>query len=111
MASKEWLRQSIEDGSIQFYAYYDFIESLCIGIGRYGAVFKAKAKTLDRMIAYKPLHSENENEMFENVVKQVGITMTLHIHILVYLLLHNYTFSLRFFARSMTILTLFGSSD
>ena len=85
-SDKEWLRQSIEDGSIQFYAYYDFIESLCIGIGRYGAVFKAKAKTLDRMIAYKPLHSENEDEMFETVVHQVGIMMIMCISdILVYL--------------------------
>src|SRR6185312_2135579 len=85
-SDKEWLRQRIEDGSIQFYAYYDFIESLCIGIGRYGAVFKAKAKTLDRMIAYKPLHSENEDEMFETVVHQVGIMMIMCISdILVYL--------------------------
>jgi len=74
-SDKEWLRKSIKDGRIQFYAYYDFIESRCIGMGRYGAVFKAKAKTLDRMIAYKPLHSENEDEMFENVVKQVCILM------------------------------------
>ena len=71
-SDKEWLRKSIEDGSIQFHTYHDFIESLCIGVGRYGAVFKAKARTLgNRMITYKPLHSENEDEMLKNVVEQV----------------------------------------
>ena len=72
---KEWLKESIENGNIQFYAYRDFTESLCTGIGRYGAVFRAKSKSLDSMVAYKPLHSENEDEMFENVVEQVGIMM------------------------------------
>ena len=74
-SDKELLKKSIEDGSIQFYDYNNFVESLCIGIGRYGAVFKAKDKTLGIMIAYKPLHSENEDEMYENVVKQVSIVM------------------------------------
>jgi len=47
--------------------------------------FKAKAKTLGRTIAYRPLHSENEDEMFENVVQQVGIMIMCTLDILVYL--------------------------
>ena len=111
-SDKEWLRKSIEDGCIQFYAYYDFIESRCIGMGRYGAVFKAKVKTLDRIVAYKPLHSENEDEMFENVVKQVSSMIIIcTLDILDYLDYTSiYIFSLRFFTRS-TILTSFGSSE
>ena len=111
-SDKEWLGKSIEDGGIQFYAYHDFTDSLCIGIGRYGAVFKAEAKTLDRIIAYKPLHSENEDEMFENVVKQVSSMIIIcTLDILDYLDYTSiYIFSLRFFTRS-TILTSFGSSE
>ena len=69
---KEWLRKSIEDGSIRFYSFDDFIEPLCIGYGAYGVVFKANARTLGRTVAYKLIHSQDEDETFELFVKEVG---------------------------------------
>ena len=45
VSDKEWLRKSVEDGSIRFYAFDDFIDSVYIGAGGFGVVFKAKAKT------------------------------------------------------------------
>jgi len=71
-SDKEWLRQNIEDGNIRLYSFDDFIDQLCIGGGGYGIVFKAKAKSLGRTVAYKLLHSQNEDEMIENFVKEVG---------------------------------------
>jgi len=70
VTDKEWLRKSIEDESIRFYS---FMEPMYIGSGGYGVVFKAEAKTLGRTVAYKLLHSQNEDEMFGNFVKEVGI--------------------------------------
>ena len=72
--AKEWLRNNIKDGSIRFYPCDDLIDSVYIGGGGFGAVFKAKVKTLDRTVAYKLLHSQNEDEdeTFENFVKEVG---------------------------------------
>ena len=73
-SNKEWLRKSIEDGSIRFYSFKDFVDPVCIGGGGYGVVFKAKAKTLARTVAYKLLFSQNEDaETFENFVKEVGV--------------------------------------
>ena len=69
---REWLRKSIEDGSTRFYSFDDFTDSVCIGHGGYGVVFKAKAKTLARTVAYKLLLSQNEDESFENFVKEVS---------------------------------------
>jgi len=47
---------------------------MCIGGGGYGVVFKAKAKTLAKTVAYKLLFSQNDDdEIFENFVKEVGI--------------------------------------
>ena len=46
---------------------------MCIGGGGYGVVFKAKAKTLARMVAYKLLFSHDEDVMFEKFVKEVSI--------------------------------------
>jgi len=82
-SDKEWLRKSIEDGSIRFYSFDDFIDALYIGGGGYGAVFKAKVKSLGRTVAYKLLHSQNEDEMMENFVKEVGNMMaTLYLDLL-----------------------------
>ena len=72
-SDKERLRKYIEDRNIRFYSFDDFIDPVYIGGGAYGVVFKAKVKTLGRMIAYKFLHSQNEDDMFENFVKEVGI--------------------------------------
>jgi len=80
---KEWLRRSIEDGSIRFYSFDDFIEPLCIGYGAYGVVFKAKTKTLGRMVAYKLLHSQDDDEAFENFVKEVGNNDNVYLEITV----------------------------
>ena len=71
-SDEEWLRKNIEDGSIRFYSFDDFIDALYIGGGGYGAVFKAKVKSLGRTVAYKLLHSQNEDEVIGNFVKQVG---------------------------------------
>ena len=71
-SDKEWLRKNIEDRNIRFYSFDDFIDSIYIGGGGYGVVFKAKMKTLGRTVAYKFLHSDNEDEMIENFVKEVG---------------------------------------
>ena len=77
VTDKEWLKKNIEDGSIRFYPFKDFIDPVCIGGGGYGVVFKAKAKTLARTVAYKLLFSQNEDdEVFENFVKEVSINMT-----------------------------------
>ena len=82
-SDKEWLRKNIEDGSIRFYSFDDFIDALYIGGGGYGAVFKAKVKSLGRTVAYKLLHSQNEDEMMENFVKEVGNMMaTLYLDLL-----------------------------
>ena len=72
VSDKEWLKKSIEDGSTRFYPFDDFIDSVYIGAGGYGAVFKAKAKTLGRTVAYKLPHSQDDNEMFETFMKEVG---------------------------------------
>ena len=77
VSDKEWLRKNIEDGNIRFYSFKDFIDPVCIGAGAYGVVFKAKAKTLARTIAYKLLLSQNEDVMFENFVKEVVFMMTI----------------------------------
>ena len=74
-SDKEWLRKNIEDGSIRFYSFDDFIDALYIGGGGYGAVFKAKVKSLGRTVAYKLLHPQKEDEMIENFVKEVGNRM------------------------------------
>ena len=71
-SDKEWLRKSIEDGSIRFYSFDDFIDQLWIGSGGYGTVFKAKVKSLGRTVAYKLLHSQNEDGVIGNFVKEVG---------------------------------------
>jgi len=77
VSDREWLRKNIEDGNIRFYSFNDFIDPVCIGGGGYGVVFKAKAKTLARTVAYKLLFSQNEDdEVFENFVKEVSINMT-----------------------------------
>ena len=73
VSNKEWLRKNIEDGNIRFYPFKDFIDPVCIGGGGYGVVFKAKAKTLGRMVAYKLLFSHDEDVMFEKFVKEVSI--------------------------------------
>ena len=53
MASdKEWLRKNIEDRSIRFYSFDEFVDPIYIGGGGYGVVFKAKMKTLGRTVAY-----------------------------------------------------------
>ena len=71
-SDKEWLK-NIEDESIRFYSFEDFTDVVYIGGGRgYGTVFKAKLKTLGRMVAYKLLHSQNEDEIIEDFVKEVG---------------------------------------
>ena len=78
-SDEEWLRKNIEDGSIRFYYFDEFVDVVYIGGGGYGAVFKAEMKSLGRTIAYKILHSQNEDEMIENFVKEVGnIMMTLY---------------------------------
>ena len=106
-SDKEWLINNIniEDGNIRFYSFDDFIDQLCIGGGGYGIVFKAKAKSLDRTVAYKLLHSQNEDEMIENFVKEVGnnITTSPYLDILLYLNHPNDTFSSRFIAALMII--------
>ena len=71
-SNKEWLRKNIEDGNIWLYSFTDFIDPVCIGTGRYGPVFKVKAKTLARTVTYKLLLSQNEDELFENFVKEVS---------------------------------------
>src|SRR5438132_302822 len=72
-SDKEWLRKNIEDESIRFYSFEDFTDVVCIGGSRgYGAVFKAKLKTLGRIVAYKLLHSQNDDEIIEGFVKEVG---------------------------------------
>ena len=72
-SDKEWLRKNIKDGNIRFYSFDDFTGSICIGEGGYGVVFKAEMKTLGRTVAYKLLHSQNQDEMFENLVKEVRL--------------------------------------
>ena len=69
---KNWLRRCIEDESIRFYSFDDFINCVCIGHGAYGVVFKANARTLGRTVAYKLIHSQDEDETFELFVKEVG---------------------------------------
>src|SRR5437763_860623 len=77
-SDKEWLIKNIVDGNIRFYSFDDFIDQLWIGSGGYGIVFKAKAKSLGRTVVYKFLHSQNEDEMIKNFVKEVGnIIMTI----------------------------------
>jgi len=71
-SDEEWLRKNIEDRSIRFYSFDEFVDPIYIGGGGYGVVFKAKMKTLGRTVAYKLLHSNNEDEMIENFVKEVG---------------------------------------
>ena len=72
VSDKEWLRKNVEDGNIRLYSFTDFIDPVYIGGGGYGVVFKAKAKTLGRTVAYKLLFSQNEDEMVENFVKEVS---------------------------------------
>ena len=69
-SDNEWLRKNIEDKSIQFYSFEGFTDVVSIGSGRYGEVFKAKLKT-GRMVAYK-LYSNDEDEIIEDFVKEVG---------------------------------------
>jgi len=103
-SDKEWLTKNIEDGNIRFYSFDDFIDQLWIGSGGYGTVFKAKVKSLGRTVVYKFLHSQNEDEMIENFVKEVGNMMTiLYLDLLLYLNRPNDTFSLIFIAKSMII--------
>ena len=71
-SDKEWLRKNIEDESIRFYSFEGFADIIYIGGGEYGAVFKAKLKTLGRMVAYKLLHSHDKDEIIEDFVKEVG---------------------------------------
>ena len=68
---RKWLTKCIEEGSIRSYPYDGFIDPQCIGQGAYGVVFRAKAKTLGRTIAYKLIHSQDEDDKFENFVKEV----------------------------------------
>ena len=102
---KEWLTKNIEDENIRFYSFDDFIDQLWIGSGGYGTVFKAKVKSLGRTVVYKLLHSQNEDEMIENFVKEVGnnIMTSPYLDILLYLNHPNDTFSSRFIATLMII--------
>ena len=105
-SDKEWLIKNIEDGNIRFYSFDDFIDQLWIGSGGYGTVFKAKAKSLGRTVVYKFLHSQNEDEMIENFVKEVSNrTATLYLDLLLYLKHRNDTFSSRFIAKLTIIPT------
>src|SRR6185437_1514429 len=72
VSDKEWLTKNIEDGNIRLYSFTEFVDPVCIGSGGYGVVFKAKAKSLARTVAYKLLLSQNEDESFENFVKEVS---------------------------------------
>jgi len=105
-SNKEWLRKNIKKGNIRLYSFKDFIDPVYIGVGGYGTVFKAKVKTLGRIVAYKFLHSQNEDEMFENFVKEVCVYngAFLHLDIIVHLNYPLYS-SLKFIVRSMTTLT------
>jgi len=58
--------------SVRFYPFDDFTDSTVIGKGGFGIVTKAKLKTLDRVVAYKFLIPENEDEAFTSFVKEVG---------------------------------------
>ena len=104
VSDKEWLTKNIEDGNIRLYSFTDFIDPMCIGAGGYGVVFKAKAKTLGRTVAYKLLLSPNEDEMFGDFIREVGVYDNLNLN-----LLFTYTtqlyFSLRSIARLMIMLT------
>jgi len=93
VSDKEWLRKSVEDGSIRFYAFDDFIDSVHIGAGGFGVVFKAKAKTLGRTVAYKILHSQDDDETFENFVKEVGYDND-NVYVLDFFVYLRYTFIL-----------------
>ena len=79
-SDKEWLRTNIDNEKIQFYSFGDFTDSLFIGGGGYGEVFKAKLNTLGGMVAYKILYSRNdEDETTKDFVNEVGVVMTTYI--------------------------------
>src|SRR5438128_989116 len=109
-SSKEWLERNIADESIRFYAFDDLIDSVYVGSGGYGVVFRAKVKSSGVTVAYKFLHSY-EHAMFDDFVKEVSIKVSENKRIEQFLLTKviQLNFSLKYIVRSMTILTLFDS--
>src|SRR5438128_4227129 len=98
--SKEWLKRNIEDENIRFYPFNDFTDVEYINAGGYGAVFKAKIRTLDIMVAYKILHSHYEDEMFENFVKEVSNQTRFYIRNIIIIKLFVDAVSSKFIAKS-----------
>ena len=72
----EWLAKNLQNESIRFYSFDDFINTRCIGYGGYGIVFKARVKTSGIAVAYKFLdweHYQDDETMMKDFVKEVGI--------------------------------------
>ena len=105
-SDKEWLRTNIEDESIRFYSFGDFTDVVFIGGGKYGEVFKAKLKALDRIVAYKLIYSRGEDETTEDFVKEVGnLNCNNDLYVIYHLYLNSFDRHFRLNSIVMLIIT------
>jgi hypothetical protein len=79
-STSKWLKERIQDESIRFYSYEQFLDIRYIGHGGYEVSFKARIELSGIVVAYKfidsSIHYQNDDEaLLEDFVKKVCCLM------------------------------------